>query len=222
MKRQMHGPDVVTIYFRLKDGSALQYEAGQYITVYFDGSSTPAGKAYSLSSAPHEELMSITVKNVGEFSGLLHSLHVGDSFTISDAYGFFNPGTKQPLVCISAGVGIAPIWSVLKQEYQHDAARISHLFCSSHTVGDIVFHDELERAAGAYGALSLHHHITRQSEVPVAMHRGRIHVDDCLRVTAENAAFLLCGSVEFVRDMWRQLTEKGVAAERISTETFFE
>lgn len=222
VRRRSEGKGVVTLFFTLMDGRTLAYEAGQYITVYFEGASTPEGKAYSLSSAPHEPQMSITVKNIGEFSGRLHALRVGDAFTISDAYGFFNPQTTRQLVCIGAGVGIAPLWSVLKHEYKNDAARVSHLFYSNKTIGDIAFHDELAVADRRHAGFAVTHHITRQADVPEGVRVGRINLEECLRVAADDAAYLLCGSVEFVRDMWRQLVEGGVAAERISTETFFE
>lgn len=218
---QRHAHDVVTLYFCLQDGGVLEYAAGQYITVYFEGTSTPEGKAYSLSSAPGEQLMSITVKKIGEYSGRLHELADGDTFIISDAYGHFNPMTTKPLVCIGAGVGIAPLWSVIKHEYQHDAGRVAQLFYSNKTVEDAAFHDELARVSSST-SLGVHHHITRQQSVPAHMHKGRINVDECLKAAEDEAMFLLCGSVHFVRDIWKELTTRGIAAERISTETFFE
>lgn len=219
VQRQSH--DVVTLYFCLQDGSVLPYAAGQYITVYFDATSTPEGKAYSLSSAPSEPLMSITVKKIGEYSGRLHGLAAGNTFTISDAYGHFNPMTTKPLVCIGAGVGIAPLWSVIKHEYQHDAQRVAQLFYSNKTVDDVAFLDELAEASDAT-SLRVRHHITRQQEVPALMSRGRINIEKCLQAAEEEAIYLVCGSVSFVRDIWKELMTHGIAAERISTETFFE
>ncbi|QWQ32246.1 hypothetical protein KOY48_05390 [Candidatus Minimicrobia naudis] len=74
------------------------------------------GKAYSISSLLPDELMSITVKNVGgEFSSYFCSRHVGDKLRISPAYGDFNPQTERPLVGIAAGCGLSPIWSVLAE-----------------------------------------------------------------------------------------------------------
>lgn len=219
VQRQSH--DVVTLFFALLDGGVLDYTAGQYITVYFDNTSTPEGKAYSLSSAPGESLMSITVKKIGEYSGLLHELSVGDTFVISDAYGHFNPLTAKPLVCIGAGVGIAPLWSVLKHECEHDVKRVAQLFYSNKTVEDVAFHDELSETVKRTN-LAVYHHITRQSGIPAHMHGGRIDIESCLQAAEEEAMFLVCGSVSFVRDMWKQLTTQGIAPERISTETFFE
>ena len=60
--------EVTTLYFV----RPFDFMAGQYITVFIEGSQVREGKAYSISSRPHEELMSITVKNVGgEFSSYL-------------------------------------------------------------------------------------------------------------------------------------------------------
>lgn len=74
-KVKTESPTIKRIYFLLDNDWKLEYTAGQYITVFIDGSKVTEGKAYSLSSAPREEYMSITVKNVGgEFSGYLCGL----------------------------------------------------------------------------------------------------------------------------------------------------
>ena len=40
--------------------------------------------------------------------------------------------------------------------------------------------------------------------------------------TPNDAHFLVCGSLPFVRDVWQKLTAAGVDESHISTETFFE
>jgi oxidoreductase FAD/NAD(P)-binding domain protein len=214
--------DTITIYFRVEDDKQFIYTAGQYITVFFDDSSTPEGKAYSLSSAPHEDDLSITVKRVGEYSGKLHDLKPGDTFMISAAYGYFNPETSRPLVCISAGCGLAPIWSIVKDELRRDKGRLAHVFFSNRDAKEIPFHEALNGHEQAHDSLTVHHHITRNKQVPVNMHRGRIDLDACVKAVEGEVNYLLCGSVEFVRDMWRGLVDRGVSSSLISTETFFE
>lgn len=217
VKRVVHESERVnTIYFLLEGGWKLEYVAGQYITVFIDGSSTPAGKAYSFSSAPHEKWMSITVKNIGEFSGYLCALKAGDIFMISRAYGFFNPHTTRPLVALAAGVGISPIISVLKDEINGTAGRQAHLYYSNKSVGMIAHKKALD--AVAYGVT---HHITGEQTVPAGMRQGRIVLDECMQV-GEDAFYMICGGVQFVRDMWQGLTARGVLPESITTETFFE
>lgn len=210
------GRDVSMIDFLLDDGWKLEYDAGQYITVYIEGSATPAGKAYSLSSAPYEKWMSITVKNIGEFSGYLCGLRVGDTFTVSRAYGFFNPHTSRPLVALASGVGISPILSVLKDELSRDAARPARLYYSNKT-HDVIAHERALRGT----ACAVTHHITGEEIVPSTMRKGRIVIDECVRA-GEDAFYMICGSVQFVRDMWQGLTTRGVSPSDITTETFFE
>lgn len=217
VKRVVHeAPGVNIIHFMLDGGWKLEYTAGQYITVFIEGSSTPAGKAYSLSSAPHEKWMSITVKNIGEFSGYLCGLRVGDSFTISQAYGFFNPNTTRPLVALAAGVGISPIFSVLKDEFQRDSSRAARVFYSNKTTNHITHRKSLEATK-----CDVMHHITAEKAVPAGMRAGRIVLDECVHL-GEDAFYMICGSVGFVRDMWQGLTARGVLPENITTETFFE
>ncbi len=213
---------VATIYFSLPSECKFHYDAGQYVTVFFEGSSTPAGKAYSLSSAPHEKLLSITVKRVGEFSGKLHALAPGDTFEMSEAYGHFNPHTDRPIVGLSAGVGIAPVWSVLKDELHRDGDRIAHLFYSNASHEAIAHHRAIDAHTGRHEGFRVHHHITRSHDVPTHMHAGRIDLDTCIHAVEGEANYIICGSVEFVRDMWRGLVDRGISQELISTEIFFE
>jgi ferredoxin-NADP reductase len=212
-------PDTVTLYFT--SDREFSYTAGQYITVFFPDSSTPEGKAYSLSSAPYEAWLSITVKRVGEYSTRLHALRAGDTFTISAAYGFFNPKTDQPLVGISAGCGLAPIWSIVKDELERDSKRVVKLFFSNRTTRDVPYADRLAEREARHAGVEIRHHITRETPPPT-MQAGRIDLDTCVHAVEGEAMYLLCGSVDFVRDMWRGLVDRGVATSAINTETFFE
>ena len=54
------------------------------------------------------------------------------------------------------------------------------------------------------------------------MKKGRIDLDQCVSTVPNEVAYLVCGSADFVRDMWRGLVERGVDGGSISTETFFE
>lgn len=214
--RHKEATDVYVIDFILTGGGTLPYCAGQYITVYKHGSNTPQGKAYSLSSAPHEPVMSITVKKVGEFSGYLSSLKKGDHLTISKAYGYFNPVTTKPLVALAAGVGISPILGVYKDEFNKNANREAHLFYTNKSPAHIAHRQAISKTNA-----KANYHVTAVKSAPSGMKLGRIVLDECL-TAAEDAAYLICGGVEFVKDMWQGLTQRGVAAQNITTEIFFE
>lgn len=208
-------PDIRTIYFEPASGRPFGYEAGQYVTVYVPGGSAAEGKVYSLSSAPHEPRLSITVKRIGEYSGYLCGLKKGEEFCISPAYGFFNPRTDKPLVALVAGVGVSPALSVIKDDQFRGKDRPVQVYFSNPSHRYIPQAGELA-ATGA----DTFHHITREADVPAGMRKGRIVPAECLAVN--DARYMICGSVSFVRDMWQGLTAGGVVPEHIVTEAFFE
>ena len=207
---RQENPEVTTLYF----ARPFDFMAGQYITVFIEGSQVREGKAYSISSRPHEELMSITVKNVGgEFSSYLCSRHVGDTLQISRAYGDFNPQTERPLVGIAAGCGLSPIWSILA-----DAQQPTFLYLSQKSSEYMVFSEEL-----AASSIQVHKFSTRQQvEETDGWYNGRFEVTKIASEVPSDAHFLVCGSLPFVRDVWQKLTAAGVDESHISTETFFE
>ena len=207
---RQENPEVTTLDFARPFG----FTAGQYITVFVPGSKVRQGKAYSISSRPHEELMSITIKNVGgEFSTYLCSRQVGDELQISRAYGDFNPQTDRPLVGIAAGCGLSPIWSVMA-----DVPQKTFLYLSHTSPEYQVFVDEL-----AASDIAVKYFSTReQIEEKNGWHNGRFEVAKIVGEVPDDAHFLVCGSLSFVRDVWQKLEACGVGSERISTETFFE
>ena len=70
--------------------------------------------------------------------------------------------------------------------------------------------------------VKIYQYITRQYDVPADMKKGRIDLDECVSAVPNEVTYLVCGSVDFVRDMWRGLVKRGVDGGSISTETFFE
>ena len=80
--------------------------------------------------------------------------------------------------------------------------------------------EQAEREA-RHAGVEIRHHITRETPPPT-MQAGRIDLDTCVHAVEGEAMYLLCGSVDFVRDMWRGLVDRGVATSAINTETFFE
>lgn len=217
VKVQRNTRDVATIHF-LVNGKPLVHQAGQYITVYFDDTDVREGKAYSLSSAPGDQTSSITVKKVGLFSGKLHQLRPGDTMSISLPYGSFNAYKQAPIVAIASGVGISPIWSIVRDESMRQTGRPIKLFYSNKTLEDVIFHDEIEQLV-ASKRVSCEHFITRNPESPY-VNRRIDPVDDASQY-AEDHCYYVCGTTEFVRDMWRGLVGAGVPESSISTETFF-
>ncbi len=210
-------PSVVTLYFEQPSG--FRYKAGQYITVFFDETEIHEGKAYSLSSHPDDIDLSITVKKIGLFSGKLHAMKAGDTLEISLAYGMFNAFGEAPLVAVAAGVGIAPIYSIICHEVFRGSNRQITLLYTNTTDEEIIFQDELDRLRQYAPGLDIRYVVTRQKD---SDHFGpRMNGTD-IAGEFSNRVICICGTVEFVRDLRRQLVTAGVKDDDIITEVFFE
>jgi ferredoxin-NADP reductase len=216
--------DVVTVRFLPIDAPIPTYVPGQYIVAYMADSDTPQGKAYSISSAPDEPYMAITVKAIGPFSNYLSSLEPGGSFLGSDPYGFFySESEESPLVMIAAGIGIAPFRSMIFDIASRNPLRPVHLFESSRTVEDVCFRAELDGLLARFPGFQATRFVTRQTDLPTGFSEGRITAQRVVDGLPEvpGREFLLCGSISFTRDIWRGLRACGVPEEQILTEAFF-
>lgn len=209
-------PDVLSINF-LVNGKPLPAEAGQYISVYFDDTNVTEGKAYSLSSCPGDENSQITVKRVGLFSNKICNLKMGDTFEISPPYGFFDAFINQPAIFIGCGVGISPLFSIIRNEINNVGNRPMELYYSNKTNDDIIFSEQLHEMSERKN-LSVNFYVTREPKS--IYYRKRFTVKD-LKNVAENTCFYICGTTEFTRSIWRQLVEFGVSEKNISVEVFF-
>lgn len=221
--------DVVTLQLKKDNGMPLLFVPGQFITVYFPEIGTPEGKSYSISSAPHEEYFSITVKDMGEFSHKLSILESGDIIEATQPYGFFFSESKEnDMVILAAGIGIAPFRGMILQSFKDNPLRKIMLNYSNRTNADIVFRKELDRLASERKNFRIDYFITREEQntsisTKDAFIFDHIRPDKIVRGlrNEESPEFFICGSIAFVRDMWRALRENGVSEDIIYTEAFF-
>lgn len=243
-EKVVEAPGVFTLKLVRKDGTLPTYCPGQYVTVYFPETKTPEGKAYSISSAPFETTLNLTIKRIGEFSEHLTDLTPGDSLIASLPYGYFYSESKtSPLAMVAAGIGIAPFRGMLLDAVRTSPERRLALFYSNRTIGDIVFKKLLNELSATHPNFTATHFITRQENIPQdtipdptkdskkeSMLHGRMSANIILEKLKDvstniteitECEFLLCGSIPFVRDLWRDLKNAGISEEAIYTEAFF-
>lgn len=213
---------VTTLILASADGIP-SYIPGQFITVYLPELGTPEGKAYSISSAPGEPL-SITVSARGEFSRRLCSLSPGDTLAASAPSGYFySESETSTLVMLAAGIGVAPFRSMMQDAARKNPARRLMLFYSSRTMADVVFSKTFDELAAAHENVEVRRFVTREDELPAGVTCGRMSAEAVARRAAEasDPEFFICGSISFVRDLWRGLRSAGVGEDRLYTEAFF-
>jgi ferredoxin-NADP reductase len=173
-----------------------QFESLQRFTAFLEdlkGKREPP-RAYSMSSAPHERYLAVTVKEERYVSGttrfppLLSPLLVkrtlrGMRLVVT---GFTGPYTLGPdietqtdhIVHVCAGSGSVPNFSMLKFALAHHP-KLRHTFIYSNKKwDDVIFRDDLERLAAANpDRLTLRHTLTREENAALcgpAVRRGRV------------------------------------------------
>jgi ferredoxin-NADP reductase len=201
-------PDTTTLVL-FTGNDRLEYLAGHFLTIdphQFDalerfiafledlkGKREPP-RAYSMSSAPHERYLAVTVKEERYVSGttrfppLLSPLLVkrtlrGMRLVVT---GFTGPYTLGPditketdhIVHVCAGSGSVPNFSMLKFALAHHP-NLRHTFVYSNKKwDDVIFRDELTRLAAAHpDRLRLLHTLTREDDASLfgaSVRKGRV------------------------------------------------
>lgn len=186
----------------------LDYRPGHFLTVepqqfpalerflaYFEDikGKKETARAYSLSSAPHERSLAITIKEeryvpgVTRYPPLLSPLLVWDTLpgTRMVVTGFSGPYTLPPdiesradhLVHVCAGSGIVPNMSILKHAL-HLEMNVRHtLIYASRTWEDVIFRRQLDELASAHrGRLKIVNALSREKKPPRSsqVRQGRV------------------------------------------------
>jgi ferredoxin-NADP reductase len=142
------------------------HRAGQHIRVGVAIDGKRFTRTYSISSAPGEELISITVKAVagGRMSHhLVRTVRPGDFLPIGIPQGEFVLPEGPPVapLFISAGSGITPIMSMLRSLIsQERLPQVTHIHYAPHA-HDVIFGSELRELARKHPRYTLHLICTR-------------------------------------------------------------
>lgn len=217
-------PSVYSLILEATDARP-RFISGQYLTVRLPGFEPAEGKSYSISSTEEENLVRLTVKEMGAFSRALTSLHAGDVLTTSAPYGFFYPEytSDRDLVFVAGGIGITPCMSIINTLATEGYPKRVFLFYSNRTQEDILFKDELTTLQQKFPRLTITHHLTRESLVPPPYQKGRITSESIMKTlpTPDESDFFVCGSINFTKGMWGELRTAGISSPQIYTEGYF-
>lgn len=225
--RETH--DTTTLVF-FTGNDRLEYKAGHFLTIdphqfpsldrfirYLEdqkGKKEPP-RAYSMSSAPHEKYLAVTVKEEEYISGvtkyppllspmLVRRLAPGTPMLIT---GFTGPyvlpddieDRTDHLLHLCAGSGSVPNFSIIKHAL-HEGMKLRHTFVySNKTHGDIIFRQQLDHLERTYpGQLRVIHSLTREDD-PTRWgpnyRKGRINVEllEELIPDRDTVAVFCCG-----------------------------
>mgnify|MGYP006194294149 CR=1 FL=1 len=229
--------NIRSIYLEAADDAGLPlFQAGQHLPVRFTLDDQVHIRTYSLSSAPSDDFLRISVKREGRVSSHLHErIKVGDVIEARAPQGHFTVAAdeRRPLVLLAAGVGITPLLSMLREVvYQGQRTRHtrpSWLLQSSRSLADQPFRAELDRLLengdGTVQVVRVLSQPEPQAQEGVDFDlRGRIDlalVQEVLQIEDyDQADFVLCGPGGFTQALYDELRDLDVDDQRIHAETF--
>ena len=208
------GPGAVSIVMRGRKLDRLPVTGGQFFQWRFlrRGQWWQA-HPYSLSAAPADDELRVTVKDLGDHSASLARLKPGTRVAIEGPYGTFTADTaeRDRLLLVGAGVGTAPILALLQE--LPDENDVTVLLRAS-TPEDLVLRDEVAGEVGRRGGRL----------VELVGGRDRVRLDaGALRDIVPDVRrreVYLCGPDALSRRLAAELGRAGVPEGRIHFESF--
>ena len=202
---------ITSFTFAATDGTLPRPRPGQYLTLRVPG----AVRSYSLSSAPNGPDYRISVKRDGVASTWLHEhLTVGATLDVAAPRGdFILADGTEPVLLISAGVGITPVLAMLHQlADDHSDREIWWL----HTARDPAQQAFAAEAPDPLAGLPNAHELVCHTA------SGARLTETTLRALGlpTTATAYLCGPEAFMTDIRTALTHLGIDPAHITTELF--
>ncbi len=223
--------DVVSIRMSPVDGlGAPAFRAGQYLSCsvsFADGRHQI--RQYSLSDAPQADSLRISVKRDaggatpdGQVSNWIHEhVAVGSIMQVSPPCGDFTIDTdsQEPVVLLSAGVGITPMIAALNTIAQRQPQR--HVIFA-HAARDADHHahqDDIARARARMPNLQLFSFYETPGASQTAL-PGRMEVGRLPAWPRTETDVYMCGPLPFMQAQWQALLAAGVPVARLHREVF--
>ncbi|GGE55494.1 flavohemoprotein [Pullulanibacillus camelliae] len=230
--------DVASFYLTPADGQPIpDYKPGQYLTLQLmiSGEHYKHVRHYSLSDAPHQKVYRISVKREPAFnkapegivSNYLHQhVKAGDILKVAAPAGDFTlEDDDLPIVLISGGIGLTPVFSMFKtvaerhpdrvMTYIH-ATRDSTTHTFRHAIGQIALKNERIKTFVCYEKPT-----DEDREKQAFDKEGHIDLDWLKTILPNNQAhFYFCGPVPFMKMINSALKQWGVPNTRSHYEVF--
>ena len=217
-----------TLVLRPVDHPGIRFEPGQFAWL-LTGKTPFAFEEHpisfsSVADAPAGGEVSFTIKGLGDWSGeRVPRIKPGDRVWLDGPYGVFSPD-REPgpgYVLVGGGVGITPLYSILRTLIERGDSRPVILFYGAKDWEDLTFREELQALAERPNVKIVY--VLENAPPGRPNEKGYITTDILRRHLPEGFErfqYFVCGPAALMDLLERLLPEIGVPAERIHTERF--
>lgn len=222
----------ITIKFKPCGKPYPSYLAGQFLSLVFKTNGREIRRSYSFSSSPEiKEALAITVKRVenGEISRLLHhKTAIGDKFDAMPPQGIFSyhpdKHKGKDVFLFAAGVGITPLFSILKTALVAELNSNIILIFSNSSKETVLFAEELAKWEKNYpDRLTVVYLFSNNKNLATAR-LNKFYIEDLLKqhlkYNKADTIFYTCGPVVYMDLCKFTLLGAGFESSQIKRETF--
>lgn len=219
-------PTVSTLVLRPSGHRGMRnFRPGQFAWIRLG--SLPIGfeeHPFTIASPPRRSgKIEFTIKQLGDFSGAVSAVAVGERVWVDGPHGAFSPDHHRShgLVLIAGGVGITPMISVLRSLAARGDQRAHLLFVSARALEELLFREEITELAD-----KLRLRVVELLHQPHEGWTGGTGFLDAQLLAAnlpryrKRLDFFICGPPSMVTDVIASLRSIGIAPHHIHTEKF--
>ena len=212
-----HNKSTTEVVMRPKRDPIPRQQAGQFLFVRFKANGLDEPHPFTISSAPHEDVLRVTIKATGDFTRHLYdTLQPGMDAVIEGAHGMFDykkGGSKQ--IWLAGGIGITPFLSFIRDLKNGSLDRDVDFYYTVRHKEEAVFVEEIEEAARNNPRLKAY---IRFSSVD-----GSLSIDHIVQNaggTVSDRDVYMCGPLPMVKAFAGKFAEAGVPEGNIHFEEF--
>jgi predicted ferric reductase len=196
----------------------LTYTPGQFVFLEFQYGKgvTNESHPFSLTSNPDEDYLSVSIKNLGDFTSEVGEITPQTKVKVEGPFGRFSykNANYKDQIWIAGGIGITPFISMAKSLEKETDFHIDLIYCVNNE-SEAVYLDYLtalaERKSGIFRLTAFY-----------SNQRGYINANDIINLTLgiENKDIFLCSPPGMISALRKQLLEAGADVKLIHSEEF--
>jgi len=212
----VEGPGIISVIMRGRKLHRLAAEGGQFFGWRFlTRGHFLMSHPYSLSAAPTENYLRITIKDLGDHSRSVAFLKPGTRVFVEGPYGAFTAGraTQPHVVMIGGGVGITPI-RALMDEFRN-GVQLDVIYRAS-SDADLVLKEELDYLVDkSNGSMRVHYLVGSRRDHPMDAKSL-----EALVPRIADSDIYICGPGPLVETVKQAAEDLGVPKNRFHAEAF--
>lgn len=228
VKQETH--NVWTLKLTPAEGAGpLQYRPGQFQFLKFIGTEGLPSEEhpFTISSSPSASgVHSATIKESGDFTGMIGRVRPGDKVAVQGPFGRFSCALhpqERNLVFIAGGIGVTPFIAMLRALRDERADVSVLLLYANRTEKDIAFREEIDAVCAAAPQRMKVVHVLSDPQPAWGGDKGFIGIETIRRhvgALTPDKVFYVCGPPPMMKGIIRGLREAGVPRRNVRSERF--